>query len=351
MSVGGMDLNLLITLRALLEEENVTHAGSRLGLSQPSMSIALGRLRRHYKDELLVRNGRGYCLTPLARALLPSVTESLRLVDGAFGRTETFVPGKSDRVFRLLLSDYAVTVLIEPLLRRVRDEAPMAGLKLFPIPPDMQETDRGLRDHDLLIGPLGFAFPGECEVLFRDRWVCIVDPANPRLRDGWLSLEDIDALPHAAAFLGHSGLNPADRVLNELGVRRRVQVKVAGLLPLPFVVAGTDLVAIVPERLARRVASMAGVLVVEPPFGQVDLIEAAWWHPARSADPALCWLRGVLKDTAAGLAPVLSFPLMENSQRVAVVTGGAGGLGGAITARVRADGFRVAVADLDPGRG
>ena len=248
MSVGGVDLNLLITLRALLEEENVTHAGSRLGLSQPSMSIALGRLRRHYKDELLVRNGRGYCLTPLARALLPSVTESLRLVDGAFGRTETFVPGKCDQVFRLLLSDYAVTVLIDPLLRRVREEAPMAGLKLSPIPADMQENDRGLRD-------------------------------------GWLSLDDIDALPHAAAFLGHSGLNPADRVLDELGVRRRVQVKVAGLLPLPFVVAGTDLVAIVPERLARRVASMAGVLVVEPPFGQVDLIEAVWWHPARSADP------------------------------------------------------------------
>jgi DNA-binding transcriptional LysR family regulator len=303
MSVGGVDFNLLITLRALLEEGNVTHAGARLGLSQPSMSIALGRLRRHYKDELLVRNGRDYCLTPLARALLPSVVESLRLVDAAFGCTETFVPGKSERVFRLALSDYVITVLGEPLLRRVHEEAPMTGLRLSSIPPDMERSDRGLREHDLLIGPVGFAFPGESEVLFRDRWVCIVDPANPRLRDGWLSLEDIGALPHAAAFFGHPGLNPADRVLDELGVRRRVQVTVSGWLPLPFVVAGTDLVAIVPERLARRVAGMAGVLVVEPPFGHVDLIEAAWWHPSRSVDPALCWLRGVLKDTTAGLAP------------------------------------------------
>jgi DNA-binding transcriptional LysR family regulator len=303
MSVGGVDLNLLRTLRALLEEGNVTRAGARLGLSQPSMSIALGRLRRHYRDELLARDGRGYCLTPLARTLLPSVTESLRLVDGAFGRAETFVPGKSDRVFSLTLSDYAVTVLIEPLLRRVHDQAPMVGLKLSPIPPDMQGSDRGLRDHDLLIGPLGFAFPGESEVIFRDRWVCIADPANPRLRDGWLSLEDIGALPHATASLGHDGLNPADRLLDELGVRRRVQVTVTGFLPVPFVVAGTDLVAIVPERLARRVANTAGVLVVEPPFGQLDLIEAAWWHPARSADPALGWIRGVLRDAAASLAP------------------------------------------------
>jgi len=304
MSVGGIDLNLLRTLRALLEEENVTHAGSRLGLSQPSMSIALARLRRHYKDELLARNGRDYCLTPLARTLLPAVTESLRLADAAFGRTETFVPAKSDQVFSITMSDYAVTVLIEPLLRRVHEEAPMVGLNLSPIPPDMQGSDRGLREHDLLIGPLGFAFPGESEVIFRDRWVCIADPANPRLRDGWLSLEDIGALPHAVATLGHPGLNPADRVLDELGVRRRVQVTVTGFLPVPFVVAGTDLVAIVPERLARRVAGTAGVLVVEPPFGQLDLIEAVWWHPTRSADPALGWLRSVLRDATASLAPV-----------------------------------------------
>jgi DNA-binding transcriptional LysR family regulator len=301
MSVGGVDLNLLVTLRALLEEENVTHAGARLGMSQPSMSIALGRLRRHYKDELLVRNGRGYCLTPLARTLLPSVAESLRLVDSAFGRTEGFVPGKSDRVFSITLSDYSIAVLIEPLLRRVHEEAPMVGLKLSPIPPDMQESDRGLREHDLLIGPMGFAFPGDSEVIFRDRFVCIVDPRNPRLRDGWLSLEDLGSLPHATATFGHSKPNPAERVLEELGVRRRVQVTVVGWLPLPFVVAGTDLVAVVPERLARRVAGTAGVMVVEPPFGKVDLIEAAWWQPPRATDPALTWLRTVLRDVGQAL--------------------------------------------------
>jgi DNA-binding transcriptional LysR family regulator len=303
MSVGGIDLNLLLTLRALLEEENVTHAGSRLGLSQPSMSIALGRLRRHYKDELLMRDGRNYCLTPLAKALLPSVNESLRLLETAFGQTDAFTPGKCDRVFSLVMSDYAVSVLIEPLLRRVQEEAPLVGLKLSPIPPGMENSDRGLREHDLLVAPMGFAFPGECEVIFRDRFVCITDPANPRLRDGWLSLEDIGALPHAIAQFGPNHQNRADRALEELGVRRRAQVRVGAWLPLPFVVAGTDMVAIVPERLARRVEREAGVLVVEPPFGTVELIEAVWWHPSRNNDPALCWLRGVLRDIGAGLAP------------------------------------------------
>ena len=303
MSVGGIDLNLLLTLRALLEEENVTHAGARLGLSQPSMSIALGRLRRHYKDELLIRDGRNYGLTPLAKALLPSVIESIRLLESTFGQAEPFTPATCDRVFSLIMSDYAVTVLIEPLLRRVAEEAPQVGLKLSPIPPDMQDSERGLREHDLLVAPMGFAFPGDCEVIFRDRWVCIVDPANPRLRDGWLSLEDIGALPHAVATFGPRHLNAADRALEQLGVRRRAQVRVGGWLPLPFVVAGTDMVAIVPERLARRAQSEAGVLVVEPPFGILELVEASWWHPARTHDPALSWLRGVLRETAASLRP------------------------------------------------
>jgi DNA-binding transcriptional LysR family regulator len=194
-------------------------------------------------------------------------------------------------------------VLIEPLLRRVHEVAPGVGLELSPIPPDMHDSDRGLLQHDLLIGPLGFRFLGRSEVVFRDRFVCLVDPANPRLRDGWLSLADLGELPHAAATFGHAGLNPAERALEELGVRRNVQVTTVGWLSLPFVVAGTDLVAVVPERLACRVGAAAGVVIAEPPFGRVELVEAAWWHPMRTADPALAWLRATLRQAAQTLPP------------------------------------------------
>jgi DNA-binding transcriptional LysR family regulator len=300
-AIGGVDLNLLVTLRALLEEGNVTHAGERVGMSQPAMSIALGRLRRHYKDELLVRSGRDYSLTPLAKSLLPSVQESLRLIDAALELSDGFSPATSDRTFSIVLSDYSIMVLIEPLLRRVHEQAPGVRLELSPIPSDMQESDRGLLQHDLLIGPLGFRFLGRSEELFRDRFVCIVDPGNPRLQDGWLSLTGLGELPHAAATFGHAGLNPAERALAELGVHRNVQVTTVGWLSLPFVVAGTDLVAVVPERLARRVATAAGVVIAEPPFGRVELVEAAWWHPIRTADPAQDWLRGVLAEAAQSL--------------------------------------------------
>jgi DNA-binding transcriptional LysR family regulator len=77
-----------------------------------------------------------------------------------------------------------------------------------------------------------------------------------------------------------------------------------GFLPLPFLVAGTDLVAVVPERLALRVAAPLGLAVAEPPFGRVELIETLWWHPDRAATPEHAWLRRTLTEAAAALPPV-----------------------------------------------
>jgi DNA-binding transcriptional LysR family regulator len=298
MALGSVDLNLLVVLHLILEEGNVTHAGMRVGMSQPAMSIALARLRRHYKDELLVRSGSGYSLTPLARSLLPSVQESMRLIGRALDSGEGREAAASGRRFSISMSDYSMVVLGEPLVRRVRELAPGVRMELWPIALSIQETDRGLLQHDLLIAPVGFRAGGQPEVIFRDRFVYVVDPGNPRLRDGRLSLADLAALPHAAATLPHAELDPVGQVLDELGVAREVHVTTAGLLPLPFVVAGTDLVAAVPERLARQVAGAARVVVAEPPFGRVELVEAAWWHPMRAADPALAWLHDILLQAA-----------------------------------------------------
>jgi len=199
-----------------------------------------------------------------------------------------------------VMSDYAVTVLVDRLLRRVHELAPGVGLTVHPLPPDLQESDRGVLQHDLVIGPLGFSFPGESQEIFRDRYVCLVDPGNPRLAGGALSLADFGELPQAVATFGQREmLNQAEQALADRGVPRHVQVTTEGWLPLPFVVAGTDLVAVVPERLARRVAATAGVTVCEPPFGKIELIEAVWWHPTRSGDQAVRWLRSIAAEVGA----------------------------------------------------
>jgi DNA-binding transcriptional LysR family regulator len=267
------------------------------------MSTALGRLRRHYKDELLVRVGRGYELTPFAKALVPSVQRTLTSVELVLDVGRGFDPATSRQVFHLFASDYAITVLGEPLLRHLAHAAPGVRLDVADIPMDMHSSERGLMRCDALIGPLGFGFPGAHGPLFRDRFVCVVDPANPRLRDGRLDMAALEELPHATRSSGGTHVPPTDRVLDELGVRRRVRVTTVGWVPLPYLVAGTDLVAIIPERLALRVAVPAGLAVVEPPFGRVELIETLWWHPDRATTAEHAWLRRTVMEVAGSLPP------------------------------------------------
>src|SRR5579875_828301 len=209
MALGGIDLNLLVTLQALLEEGNVTRAGVRMGMPQPAMSNALARLRRHYKDELLLRTGNGYELTPLARTLLPMVRGSTQLIGHVFALGEQRHALVGDRVFTISLSDYAMTVLGKPLLRRVHELAPDASVQMRLATAEVADRDRGLLGYDLLIAPAGFRPDGEPEVILRDRFVYVADPANPRLAGGRLTVEDLAALPHAAARLPQAELAAA----------------------------------------------------------------------------------------------------------------------------------------------
>jgi DNA-binding transcriptional LysR family regulator len=137
--------------------------------------------------------------------------------------------------------------------------------------------------------------------------VYVGDPANPRLRDGRLTAGDLAALPHAAVRIPGPACDAAAALLQR-GIRPNVVLATASWLELPFLVAGTDMVAAVPERLARRLAAGAGVIVAEPPFGPVELVEAAWWHPLHATDPGLTWLRGLVAEVAASLATVPGLP-------------------------------------------
>ena len=139
-------------------------------------------------------------------------------------------------------------------------------------------------------------------MILRYRIVYVADRGNSRLRDGRdrFTVEDLAALPHATVRLPQADIVAS--ALGGLGVTPRVVDTTGGWLPLPFLVAGTDLVAAVPERFARQVSGAAGVTVTEPPFGTVELVEAAWWHPLHATDPALTWLRGIIHGSLESLA-------------------------------------------------
>jgi DNA-binding transcriptional LysR family regulator len=283
MALGGTDLNLLVCLKVLLEEGNVTRAGHRLDLSQPAMSAALARLRRRFDDELLVRAGRDYELTPFARDLLPEVQHSVRLMGRALHLEDEFDPATSERLFRMAMSDYAIAVVHQPLVQLISEAAPGVHLVIEHLGADARTDDRVLLDYHALIAPMA-------------------DRRNPLLGDHGLSLDDLRRLPHAVAAFGPGILTPVDRVFGELDIDRRIALHVAGFLPLPFVIEGTEMVAVVPEKLARIHLRPDGDLVlVEPAFGEVALMEGYWFAPDRLSDPAHRWLFAQLDQLAVEL--------------------------------------------------
>ncbi|MEU7404998.1 MULTISPECIES: LysR family transcriptional regulator [unclassified Streptomyces] len=293
MNLARLDLNLVVALRALLEERNVTRAGQRVGLSQPAMSAALSRLRRHFDDDLLARVGGHYELTALGRVLLDRTSTAYDVLERLFSSQAEFDPAEESREFTLVASDYAVSVFGAELARVVHEEAPGIRLRFAQTPPTVvDDTATLLSAVDGLLMPHGVISGFPATDLYDDRWVFVVADDHPSVSDR-LTRQDLADLPWVTYQRTYDA--PAVRQLGMLGVEPRAEVSVDSFQLLPLLVAGTRRIAMVQSRLARLLAPIAPVRVVEPPYEAVPLQEALWWHPVHTHDAAHLWLR----ETAA----------------------------------------------------
>ncbi|MDG9693505.1 LysR family transcriptional regulator [Streptomyces mutabilis] len=293
MNLSRLDLNLVVALRALLEERNVTRAGQRVGLSQPAMSAALSRLRRHFDDDLLARVGGHYELTALGQVLLDRANTAYDLLERLFASQADFDPAKESREFKLVASDYAVAVFGAELARVVHREAPGIRLRFAQTPNTVVDaTDTLLSTTDGLLMPHGVISDFPATDLYQDRWVFLVAEDHPSVDDR-LTQEDLARLPWVTYQRTYDA--PAVRQLGMLGIEPRVEVSVDSFQIMPLLVSGTRRIALIQARLARLLAPLAAVRVVEPPYEAVPLREALWWHPVHTHDAAHIWLR----ETAA----------------------------------------------------
>jgi DNA-binding transcriptional LysR family regulator len=298
MSIPSKDLNLLIALRALLEEANVTRAGERVNMSQSSMSSALARLRTQFGDELLVRVGRDYELTPLGQLLLPQLQRTLPLIQKALLSESDFDASKSQRSYRLMMSDYAATEL-SPVFARALEVAPSIKFEILPLPSNPTDSDRDLWTNDFILSVPGVGVNGDKKELFKDHYVCVIDRDNPALVAGQLSWEAFIELPQVVCDFGRAHLTPAARRLSELGFQRKPHVKTTSFLPIPKIVSGTDQVGVIPARIARRMPNDITAIAVEAPFGHVEIRQTLWWHDSHNTDPSHVWMRNFLIENAS----------------------------------------------------
>lgn len=299
MNLARLDLNLVVALRALLEERNVTRAGQRVGLSQPAMSAALARLRRHFDDDLLARVGGHYELTALGQVLLERTSTAYDVIERLFSSQATFDPANESREFKLVASDYAVAVFGAELARVVHEEAPGIRLRFTQTPPTVvDDTTTLLSTVDGLLMPHGVISDFPATDLYDDRWVFVIADDHPSVEDR-LTRENLADLPWVTYQRTYDA--PAVRQLGMLGVEPRVEVSVDSFQLLPLLVAGTRRIAMVQARLAHLLAPIAPVRVVEPPYEAVPLQEAMWWHPVHTHDAAHIWLRDIAVRVGAGL--------------------------------------------------
>ena len=297
MRFQNLDLNLLSALDKLLRLKSVSQAADEMSITQSAMSNALNRLRQYFDDPLLVQVGRRMVLTPRAEGLAAPVRDILVRIEAAVATPPGFDPASSTRTITLMVSDYSLSTVVPPFVRRVVAKAPGIRLTIqaqrsYP----GQQLEQG--DTDLLISPRIYASPDHpSETLLRDDMVCVLDAANPAAGD--LTMERFSKLDHVAMNPPVAGESYGARLLREAGISVNVAVTTFSFVSMPDLVRGTQRISLVQSRLARRmVAETPGLVMVKPPLVLAPLEQVLQWHTMRGADPGIQWLRGELHAAA-----------------------------------------------------
>lgn len=292
MNLAALDLNLLVTLEALLAEASVGRAARRVGLSQPAVSHALRRLRGVLGDPLLVRVGPSMQLTPRAHALREPLGRALHEVRGLL-QDERFEPGTSQRSFSLMMPDLLIDLIMPQLLARLQAIAPGVRLSVAPWRGAALHEEQA-RDVDAVITCTRTLLPGfRRQRLYTDRDALALRRGHP-LGSRVGAWRGFMQARHVAVVGSGAREDMIDTWLRSKGVERPIGLTVPGYLQALHVVARSDLVAFVPGRLIDALVEPLGLLRVAPPVDPgVD--EQYLFHPQRAqTDAGSKWLRGVL---------------------------------------------------------
>ncbi|WP_439373326.1 LysR family transcriptional regulator [Bradyrhizobium sp. DASA03120] len=303
MRFRGLDLNLLVALDALMTERNLTAAARSINLSQPAMSAAVGRLRSYFRDELFTMRGRELIPTPRAEALAAPTREALLHIQFSIISRNTFKPTDSTRRFKICVSDFATIVLLRSVVERVAREAPGIRFEFMPhADPFDQPLERA--EIDFLIVPEVYMSDTHPKaVLFEETVVCVGCRSNKQL-SRQLTFERYMSMGHVAVKFGRSRVPSIDDwYMKEHGLKRRVEVVVQSFGMIPHMLVGTNRIATMPLTLVKYFAKTMPLRINRLPLPLPGFTEAVQWPLVHNTDPASIWMREVLLQEAARLAP------------------------------------------------
>lgn len=288
-NLNRLDLNLLLTLDVLLREHNVTRAAQRLNLSQPSVSVQLARLREIFDDPLLLPGPRGMQPTVRADELREPLRQALEALERAVSPVNAFDPARASVTWRIAATDYTESAVLLPLLTTLRRDAPASRLAVFELNPGQIKRQAEQGDIDLFFH-LRDGAPASLHqrLLFTERYVLAGRLDHPALKRR-PSLKQFCQLEHVIVSPEGGGFQAAtDEALAARGLKRNVVLSVPHFLFMLDVLARTDLVAVLPERL---VANTGTLQVVDPPLDLPGFDMLMLWHERLHRDPGHKWLR------------------------------------------------------------
>jgi len=300
-NLSGIDLNLLVSLEALLEHCNVTRAADRVGLSQPAMSRALSRLRGMFSDDLLVRTSAGYVRTIRGEQLherLPVTLDSVRELVSS----RSAIADQALSAIRLAIPDHQALVVLPHLLDRMRKGPVNAEIVTEPLTSHvLRRLESG--ELDMAVGQVGGSATGFFQrSLYVDTYACLLRQDHPAVRDGW-SAERFYELQHAIIAPGHDAeTNQVADALSGLSPSHRCIVSF-DTMGIAMTVVDSDLVLTVPRRTAAKIAAILPLRMIEVPVEIAPYQVALLWHERSHRNTEHGWIRSQIAAAAQCSAP------------------------------------------------
>ena len=297
-----LDLNLLVAFVVLMRERHVSRAAARLFLGQPAMSAALARLREALEDDLFVRVGRNLEPTARARELAEPIERALESLEGALHARGAFDPGTHEGVFRLGLTDNHEVTLVPALVERMTRTAPHTRLVVRAADHVSIASLLDAGEIDATVSVLE-KHPAwhQREPLYAQGYACLFSPERTGLKKA-LDLDAYCRRRHVLVSFRGDLEGVADAALARLGRKREVAFSVPRFASVPFVLKQADVIATLPEPIARCLAQHHGLRTCALPFALPPRTVSLLWRKRDDTDPGQRWFRDLVKAVALDAA-------------------------------------------------
>lgn len=286
-----LDTRLLKIFFEIYQHKSISKAAEQLGIGQPTLSIALNKLRAHFRDPMFVRIENKMQPTELSQQIYPMVVEILNRLKLVQNYNIDFDPQTSAYRFRISMTDISHLVFLPRLMNYMHQHAPSIRLEILPI--DSQTAPMMSNgDIDLAIGFLPQLEAGFYQqTLFQQHYTCISSQQHPRLGTSLSALEFVQELH--VDVLATGGHYVVEHELQKHGVNRNILVHLPSYLGVGLIVRDTHAIATIPNYLAQVLMSQGGLKSFDPPYKFPQFSVKLHWHSRVHQTPSNQWLRRI----------------------------------------------------------